>query len=131
MVDSNAPLHQGDNIALSENFDFSQSMFDLEEPHFPSLSDDYLTPVNFINEKFKHHDNLLKLAHVNARSIPKHLHEIDKVIHETNLDILGTCETFISSDTPKTSFEIPGYNFFHVEFVSITNFHCFSVHYFM
>ena len=115
MVDSNAPLHQGDNIALSENFDFSQSMFDLEEPHFPSLSDDYLTPRNFINEKFKHHDNLLKLAHVNARSIPKHLHEIDKVIHETNLDILGTCETFISSNTPKTSFEIPGYNFFHVD----------------
>lgn len=115
MVDSHTPLHQGDNIVLTDNFDFSQSIFDLEEPNFPSLSDDFLTPSNVINKKFKDHDNLVKFGHVNARSIPKHLHEIDKIMNETNFDILGTCETFISSNTPKTSFEIPGYNFFHVD----------------
>ena len=103
----------GDNIVLNENFDFSQSLFSLEEPSIPSLSDDFLTPCNIINKKLKDYDKLVKIAHVNARSLPKHLHEVIKVIHETNFDILGTCETFLSKNTPKTSFEIPGYNFFH------------------
>ena len=99
---------------MLDNFDFSQSIFDLEEPNIPSLSDDFLIPSEVINRKFKDYENLLKLAHVNARSIPKHLHEVEKVINETNLDVLGTCETFISGNTPKTSFEIPGYKFFQV-----------------
>ena len=115
MASAEIPLHQEDNIVLLDNFDFSQSIFDLEEPNFVSLSNDYLTPSNVIKKKFKNYENLVKIAHVNARSIPKHLHEIDKIIQETNLDILGTCETFISTDTPRTSFEIPGYNFFHVD----------------
>ena len=28
---------------------------------------------------------------------------------------MGTCETFITPDTPKAAFNIPGYNFFHVD----------------
>ena len=115
MVNADQPLHQEDNIVLLDNFDFSQSIFDLEEPNFVSLSDDFLTPSNFIKNKFTNYSNLLKLAHINARSIPKHLHEISKIIHETDFDILGVCETFISANTPKSSFEIPGYNFLHVD----------------
>ena len=109
------PLHQEDNIVLSDNFDFSQSIFDLEEPNFPSLCNDFLTPSDFIKQKLSNFLNLFKIGHVNARSIPKHLHEVDKTIHEADLDALGASETFISGNTPKSSFEIPGYNFFHVD----------------
>ena len=115
MVDMEIPLHQGDNIVLSDNFDFSQSIFDLHEPNIPSLSDDFLTPSNVIKKQFEKYDNLVKLAHINACSIPKHLHEIDKIIHEVNFDILGVCETFITGNTPKTAFNIDGYNLFHVD----------------
>ena len=107
------PLHMEDNIVLNENFDFSQSIFDLVEPNIPSLGNDFLTPYNMIKNKFKNFEHLIKLAHVNSCSIPKHLHEIEKIIRL--FDILGTCETFISSNTPKTAFDIPGYNFFHVD----------------
>ena len=115
MADINVPLHQEDNIVLMDNFDFSQAIFDLEEPVFASLNDDFTTPSKEINFKLKNYNNFLKLAHVNARSIPKHLHEIDKIVQETNFDVIGVCETFISSHTPKAAFEIPGYNFFHVD----------------
>ena len=100
MVDVEVPLHQGDNIVLLDNFDFSQSIFDLQEPNIPSLSDDFLTPSNVIKKKFENYENLVKIAHVNACSVPKHLHEIDKIIHEVNLDVLGTCETFLFRKTP-------------------------------
>ena len=100
---------------LLENFDFSQAIFDLQEPNIPSLSDNFLTPSKVIKEKLGNYENLINFAHINACSIPKHLHEIDNIIHQVNFDILGACETFISGNTPKTSFNIAGYNFFHVD----------------
>ena len=108
-------LHQGDNIVLKDTFDFSQPMFDLVEPNIPPLSDDFLKPCDFINKKFDGLENLLKFGHVNARSLPKHLHEIMKIAFAAGLDIFGACETFITQNTPKTAFEIQGYNFFHVD----------------
>ena len=113
MVNIEIPLHQGDNIVLSENFDFSQSIFDLPEPILPLLSGNFFTPIDIIKKKFENHDNLLKLGHVNACSVPKHLHEIERIIEY--FDVFGTCETFIKPNTPKTAFNISGYNFFHVD----------------
>ena len=55
------------------------------------------------------------MALINARSVPKHLHEISKITEETSMDVLCVCETFISGNTPKSAFTIPGYNFFHVD----------------
>ena len=115
MVSVDVPIHQGDNIVLFDHFDFSQSIFDLVEPDIPSLGDDFTATCNFINQKLSNFENLIKIGHVNARSVPKHLHEIHRVLDGTNVDAMGTCETFITSNTPKTSFEIPGYNFFHVD----------------
>ena len=111
----NIPLHLEDNIVLQEDFDFSQSIFDLAEPNIPSLSDDFLTPSRFINSKFKNYEHLVKFGHINARSIPKHLQEIVKVNDEINFDVIGACETFITPNTPKTSYEIFGYNCFHLD----------------
>ena len=113
MVNIDIPLHQGDNIVLLENFDFSQSIFDLSEPIIPSLSADVPTSIDVIKNAFKNYENLFKLGHVNACSVPKHLHEIQRIIQ--HFDALGICETFIKPNTPQTAFNIAGYKFFHVD----------------
>ena len=93
------------------DFDFSNSMFDLEEPNIPKLDDNFVTPAQVINAKYKNVDHLAKLAHVNACSVPKHIHEIEKLLTETNFDCLGVSETFISKNTPVSLYQIPGYKF--------------------
>lgn len=100
---------------MNEAFDFSQALFDLDEPTFTSLSDDFLTPSNYINAKLKKFEHLVKIGHVNARSIPKHLQEIIHVNDRVKFDVLGASESFISPNTPKTAFEINGYNCFHAD----------------
>ena len=111
MAENNIPLHQEDDIVLNQDFDFSDAIFDLSEPDIPRLSNDFTTPAREINFKFKNYENLAKLAHINARSIPKHIHEIDKIVTETKLDILGVSETFISKHTPESIYQIPGYKY--------------------
>ena len=111
MTNNNIPLHQEDDIVLNPDFDFSDAIFDLNESEIPKLSNDFSTPASVINLKFKNYDNLAKLAHVNARSIPKHIHEIDKILRETRIDILGVSETFISENTPESIYQIPGYKY--------------------
>ena len=112
MAKLNEILHPEDNI-LTEDFNFSQDIFDLSEPDIPTLGKNFLTPCNHLNMKFKNYRNLLNIAHVNARSAPKHIHEIDRIIRGTDLDILGISETFISPNTPKSVYQLSGYNFFH------------------
>ena len=104
-------LHPGDNIVLTNEFNFTDPMFDLTEPDIPTLGFEFLTVVDQIRKMFKGFDNLLKLGHINARSIPKHVHEIERVIEE--FDALGVCETFMSKDTPLSICKIPGYNLVH------------------
>ena len=57
-------------------------------------------------EPHKHH---LRLAHLNASSIPKHKAELQRVILETDLDAIAICETNIKPGTPAKRFKIPGY----------------------
>jgi hypothetical protein len=111
MADNNIPLHQEDDIVLNPDFDFSDAIFDLNESEIPQLGNDFTTPAREINLKFKNYDNLAKLAHINARSIPKHIHEIAKIVTETRIDILGVSETFISENTPESIYQIPGYKY--------------------
>ena len=111
MDSNNVPLHQEDDIVFDDDYDFSDAIFDLEEPEIPRLSNNYSTPVNKIKLKFKNFDNLLKIAHINARSLPKHIHEIIKLLSEIGLDILGVSETFLSDNTPHSIYQIPGYRF--------------------
>ena len=113
MNNNNILLHQEDGIALDDDFNFSDPAFDLQEPDIPSLSNSFSTASQTINFKLNKFDNLVKIAHINARSVPKHIHEIDKIVSETSLDILGISETFISDNTPKSIYQIPGFNFFN------------------
>ena len=116
MAETHELLHQEDNITLTENFDFSQSIFDLEEPNFAPLGSDFVTPTSTITQAFLGFEKLLKFGHINACSVPKHQHEIEKIIKL--FDILGVCESFITPNTPRAAFEISGYNFFHVDRIS-------------
>ena len=115
MANPNNYLHPQDNIVLDEHFDFSDSIFDLEEPNVESPSNNFITPSNFINSKLKGYEHLFNMALINARSVPKHLHEISKILYETKMDLMCVCETFISAHTPKSAYTINGYNFFHVD----------------
>ena len=91
------------------------TMFDLNETLLTPLNGDFSTVANAVNQKFENYNHLLKVAHINARSIPKHVHEIDKLLQETSIDILGVSETFISKHTPENICKIPGYNLVHVD----------------
>ena len=80
MFENNTLLHQGDDIVLTDGFNFAESMFDLTEPVIPQLAGNFATPTSIINQKFKNLEKLLKLGHINARSTPKHIHEIQRVV---------------------------------------------------
>ena len=56
---------------------------------------------------------LLKMAHLNARTVPRHRYEINAIIDATTFGFLGISETFICENTPEDLFEIPGYSFYH------------------
>ena len=113
MNNNNTLLHQGDDIVLTDNFDFSDSIFDLNETDIPLLGDQFSTVSNEINLRLKNYAHLLKCGHINARSVPKHVHEIDRVLQGTKFDALAVCETFKSQNTPEWICKIRGYNFFH------------------
>lgn len=93
----------------------------MNEPSVLSFSNDFSKPYEIVKEKLSGYNNFLKLVHnINACSIPEHLHEIIKIVHDVNFDVLGVFETFISSNTPSASFKILGFNFFTwVEFLVI------------
>ena len=111
MNNNNIPLHQEDDIVFDNDYDFSDSFFDLNETQIPKLGIDFKTPIEKIKLKFKNCEDLLKLGHVNARSLPKHIHEIERYLLETLLDIFGVSETFISENTPQSLYQIPGYKY--------------------
>ena len=94
-------------------FNFDDPKFYLEERETPTISHDYLTPIEFIKRKLKYLQNNLTSFHINAQSIPKHYDEIVRILLETGVDILAVSETFICEKTPKMFYEIPGYKFFH------------------
>jgi hypothetical protein len=71
--------------------------------------DNFLTPIAKMNSEMGAHNNHLRVAHLNTVSIPKHRDEIQRVICETDLDILCTSETNIKTGTPAKRYNIPGY----------------------
>ena len=45
-------LHQGDDIVLDNEYNFANSIFDLNETNVPLLNNDFSTVANQINVKF-------------------------------------------------------------------------------
>ena len=103
-----------DSTAETESiFDFNDPQFFLEEREIPTISHDYLTPIEFIKRKLKYLKNNLTFFHINAQSIPHHYDEIVRILSETGVDIFAVSETFVCEKTPKMFYEIPGYKFIH------------------
>ena len=68
--DNNIPLHQEDVIVLTPEFDFSNSIFDLEEPNIPTLGNIYNTPYEDINFKLRNYKTLAKFPASIFFSVP-------------------------------------------------------------
>ena len=78
----------------------------------PALSDlliDVDSSIDKINKDFKNYMNSLKIGHLNARSIPKQFDELNRLVHDTNFDILGISETWLNSGVPDNRVNIFGY----------------------
>lgn len=71
--------------------------------------DNCLSPIAKMLETFELHKNLLRIAHLNTASIPKHFDEIARLVIECGLDIFACSETNIKANTPAKRYNIPGY----------------------
>ena len=73
------------------------------------LDDNFETPITKINKELRPFIHNIKVAHLNAVSIPKHRDEIARVLSLTQFDVFGVSETNIKPATPKNLYQIPGY----------------------
>ena len=71
-------------------------------------------PIEEINLNLKPFNNLIKIAHLNAVSLPKYRDEISRVINKTKMDIIGISETNVKKNTPCELYKLDGYKFFNV-----------------
>ena len=108
----NFTINQEDPRILLGSYNFTDAFFDLEETYIPPVPDSYKTPAEQINKDLDDYLNMLLVAHLNARSVPKHLDEIIKLFQETKFDCICVSETFIKAHTPKNLQKIPGFKFF-------------------
>ena len=74
--------------------------------------DNMNTPIQQLNNDLQNNQNWVRVAHINARSVPGHLPEISRIVSETNLDILGISETFIKNDTSEHKYNIENYKLY-------------------
>lgn len=75
----------------------------------------FCTPYKIFDENISGYDNFFKVSHIIVNSIPKYFHEIIKIVHAVDFDVLGVCQAFNASNTPRASFNVLGYNIFHVD----------------
>ena len=76
---------------------------------FLGNGDDFETPITKINKELLQYIHNIKVAHLNAVSIPKHRDEVSRVLSLTQFDVFGVSETSIKPGTPKNLYQIPGY----------------------
>ena len=101
------------NQIMTGEFNFDEAHFIDEEIYIPKLNSNYSTPIQEINNNLNNYSKLIKIAHLNAVSLPKHRDEINRIINSTKLDIIGISETNVKKQTPMDVIKIPDYNFFH------------------
>ena len=106
-------INEEDARILLGECDFSDSYFNLDETIIPIISKDQNNPITLINNDLNGFKDNITIAHINARSVTKHIVEIERVLQLTQFDVLGVSETFIKSNTPSNLYQINGYTFFH------------------
>ena len=112
MANSKFLANPEDPNILSGNYNFSDDIFDNIETFIPTVINGVASPIEQVNADFKDLHHLLLIGHLNARSVSKHFYEIERILHETNFDIVGVSETFLKTHSPKNLCNISGYKFF-------------------
>ena len=74
-----------------------------------------LSPIDEINSNLRPFSNFLRVAHINAVSVPRYRDEILRIGQNTELDILGLSETNIKKITATDRFKFRGYKLFHID----------------
>ena len=105
-------IHPEDPSILLGEYNFDQDFFNLEEPDFPICNFTVNAPINKIVKNFKPFENQFKFAHLNSRSVPKSIDELNTIMKETEIDVLAISESWLSKDLPSALFEIEGYQIF-------------------
>lgn len=108
---ANLENSQEDPRIVLGNCNFSDSYFTLNETFIPPTENGLKSPIEKINSDLAEYSNFLLVGHLNARSVPKHISEMDRLFQETNFDVICVSETFIKSHTPKSLCNIPGFKF--------------------
>ena len=98
-------------ILLGE-FDFENALFNLDEPDFSQFTSTAIPPITKIKNTFEPYKNHFKFAHINARSIPKSIDELNQIMNETDIDVLAVSESWLHKYIPHTLFEIDGFKVF-------------------
>ena len=88
-------LNPEDPDILNGEFDFDDDFFNLEYNFTPPIDTNITLPIEKINRDFEPYKNLFKFAHLNARSIPKHIDEINDLVHEIKNDVLAVSKTWL------------------------------------
>ena len=98
-------------ILLGE-FDFNNDYFNLEEPDISHFSSSAAPPFSKIKNKFQPYKHHFKFGHINARSIPKSIDELNYMVSVADLDALAVSESWLQKNLPGILFEIKGYKIF-------------------
>ena len=80
---------------------------------FPLNNNQVLSSIETINHNLKPFNNFLRIAHINAVSVPLHRDEISRFIKKTDLDFVGISETNIKKDISKDLYKFKDYKLFH------------------
>ena len=91
-------------------FSFSDSFFEIEETFICSDNADLSSPINIINSDLNSFNKTLKIGHLNARSVSKHIDELRYLLLNTNFDIFAVSESWLNKNTPKNRYHVDGYN---------------------
>lgn len=65
--------------------------------------------VSSINKKLDQSKHLMRIGHLNAQSIKSCIDEAGEIIKAADFDLMGICETWLDTNTPKVLYEIADY----------------------
>ena len=86
--------------------------FTLEELNFIASNISVTDPLIKIVKKFQPYVNQFQFGHLNARSVPKSIDELNYIISKLKLDAFAVSESWLSEHLPSQLFEIEGYKIF-------------------
>ena len=100
-------------------------IFNFEDEYFTNNPDvettntfvptyDYISPLRQVMVDLDKHKDSLRIGHLNASSVPKHIDEVKRILKDTGLDILAITESFIKGKVPEDRLQIDGYKLLNV-----------------